>query len=82
MKELLDRVGSLAAKHWPALIAFIGAAWVQFGTQITAYVAMHPKWAATFAFASFAITYYMHSPLPRKAWTEEQRAAALAPKQP
>jgi hypothetical protein len=53
--------------HWPAILAFGIAAWAQFGTQVTAFVSTHPHLSGWFAFASFAVAYYVKSPLTPKA---------------
>ena len=60
---------SFLLSHWPAILAFGIAAWAQFGTQVTAFVAAHPHLSGWFAFASFAVAYYVKSPLAPKTGT-------------
>lgn len=81
MKDFLATLGSLAKRHWPTIVAFLIAFWAQFGGQITAYISAHPKYSAVFAAVSWTVTYYLRSPLPRKEWTDEERAEKLNPPQ-
>lgn len=62
----MDKAIAFLKSHWPAILAFIGAAWTQFGTTITAWVSAHPKYSALAAFVAFTVGYYVKSPLTPK----------------
>jgi len=59
----ISTVVAFLKSHWPAILAFGIAAWAQFGTQVTTFVAAHPHLSGWFAFVSFVIAYYVKSPL-------------------
>lgn len=67
----MSKALSLMKAHWPAIVAFLMAFWEKFGTQIDAYVKVHPHLSVYFALAAFTVTYYLRSPFGQKALPEQ-----------
>ena len=65
--NFLDKAGAFLKAHWPAIAAFGLAFWAQFGSQITAFVELHPKLSFWYAAASFTVAYYLKSPFTKSS---------------
>lgn len=59
----MSKVTEILKVHWPAILAFGIAFWVQFGTTITTWIAAHPKYAGWSNVIAFVVAYYLRSPI-------------------